>query len=185
VAGGEGIPNSPPRHPHHSHIDTNYLIPLLFGRDAGSGAQRDIYERAHALVEHPDVSVPATSLVAVGEAFTLIAEGGHGIPSPDDGSRPPSTRLGELVRGGKLAICWADHQNPAGQVLVVAEEVRHRASVGPADALIVASALLCRDCVNLYTTDSEQIRNPKLYAYCHSGGRSLNIAEAPPPNPRR
>jgi hypothetical protein len=160
------------------------LIPLLVGRDAGSGTDRDLYERAHGLFEQrsPQEVPVAVSMVAVGEAFTQLARNFPALPL--DAPDPPSSRFFRLARDGKLEVCWLDDHAPRGRLLQLAEEIRTEAPrVGGTDALIVACALLCRHCTTLYSPDRELQTNVWLRRRCLSGARPLQIED--PPRPRR
>lgn len=175
MEGGTGIPPTPSA-AHRSHLDTHYLLALLLGEEF----DRIAYNAAHALTVTP--RQVAVSLVAVGEAFTSIATGHASTASL---SVPPSDRFYRLVRDERLAICWGDCHRPGSNILKLAGEVRQRVpGIGPADYLIVATALACRWCGNLYTTDGPMLVSTALRAFCSTGGRHLQLSEAPPPHRR-
>jgi hypothetical protein len=176
--GGASVPPDPPRS-HEFHIDTFYLIPLLLGQEP-QGEERDIFERAKNLAEGGYSTRLATSMVAVGEAFTLIASEPDKF-RPADRAVSASKRFEGYIAAGRLRVCWADcRRNPPIDRFTAAAEVRKRApTAGPADHLIVACALACRGAKKLFTSDGKLVTQ-ELNKYCRKGGRDFVITEAPP-----
>lgn len=143
----------------------------------GGNWERDVYERAHALVTPPSHGAVEVSLITVGEAFTKLADR-EWTHRSEDGSI--LERWFRMLDDGRISVCWAKHHDPTADVLSLATQVRARApGVGPADCLIVSSALACHDCRWFYTTDRRLLTNPALRKFCTGGGRDLRLAEVP------
>jgi len=171
LEGGQSIPSSASR-PHHCHIDTRYLLALLLGEDW----DRDVFASVHSLVTPPSHGEIEVSLVAVGEAFTKIAAENL---QPRRSDRPPLERWLRMVREGALSICWGDHHDSRSDVLDLARQVRDRSpGVGPADCLIVATALACVSCTQLLTTDRRLLTNVNLRKFSEGRRRGLRASDS-------
>ena len=155
-----------------SHLDTHYLLVLLLGEDW----DKDVFRTVHSLVTPPHPGSIEVSLVAVGEAFAKIATGQL---QPSRSDRPPLARWARLVQEGSVTTCWADHHARQADFFDLAKQVKIRApGVGPADCLIVASALACRACQVLYTTDRRLLTNSGLRRFCDSKKHGFRLIEA-------
>jgi hypothetical protein len=117
------------------------------GDDPGQRAETAAWIEAW---QGPPIGV---SLVALGETFVELTK--H-PPAHTRSAPTPYGRWLSLVTAGKVEVCWADHYKPQGTLLDRAGKL-HRAlagnDFGPCDALIVACAVLCPDCLRLHTTD--------------------------------
>ena len=123
----------------------------------------------------------ATSMIAVGEAFTKIS-GDPIVYRSANPANPPSKQLDMLIRQHRLHICWAGHEGHGGgpKVIELAKRVLQLVpGVGVADALIVGCAIACPTTSRLYTTEGRLITSLGLRSLGRQGGRDWEIAEAP------
>lgn len=170
--GGASIPRgSPPPGP--LHLDTSILIPVLVGWDR----EAEVFGRAEHAVSFSGPTPPHASLIAIGEAFTIIATEADRVLLGGR-SRSPSKTLVNLVRGGRLEVCWLDHHH--SRYLDLVQSLKDVCpKVGLTDRMIVASALACQSRGYLYAFDDALTNNPDLDGYCHKDGRNLTIREPP------
>jgi hypothetical protein len=128
----------------------------------GGGDDPEILENAVQWIQSRAGAPLGVSLPALGEALVDLAcreetRPGKGRPSPYE-------RLLNLVRDGKVEVCWLDHLQPGGALLSLADEMRGvmaGSNFGATDALILACAVQCRTSERVYTTD-KRMSDPKL-----------------------
>lgn len=175
MEGGAGIPGGEPQATHRSHIDTCFLLPLL-----GGGTDPGLRASTRQWVDERPGAPLGVSLPALGEAHLDLTCRPEVRPPRRDPS--PYDRWVELANGGRVEVCWVDHQRPPGTLLQLAERIRREmagSDFGVTDSLILACAVLCRGCDRLHTTDREMHRVPRPFLRKASGRFLLLVDRLP------
>jgi hypothetical protein len=114
----------------------------------GGGSDAGLIEDARRWVDHQPNPV-GVSLPALGETFMELMCKPEMLP---EGVPSPFKRCVDLVRGGRLEVCWLNNHNPPGGLLSLAGRMQKAMSgrkFGATDSIILACAVLCTRLPNL------------------------------------
>jgi hypothetical protein len=181
MEGGPAIPHGSSS-PHHYHVDTCYLRPILIERDD----DRDLLEAARRLVNRADGRGVCASVGVVGETIIKAdANSSEGQLSSDD-LECMGRNLARYIRQGRIALCSLGSADNSEVFFRRALDIRRAdGRIGDMDVLILASALGCPDCEVLYTNDGPMLNSTSLRAIAQEKPLALREAPGDPISRRR
>jgi hypothetical protein len=173
LEGGPTIPHGSPS-PHHYHIDTCYLRPILLQRDDDA----DLLRAARRLVNRADGRGVCASVGALGEAILKAdADPAEGRLTGED-LELMGRNLARLLGRGRVSLCALGPAGGSEEFFAQALRIRLADTViGGIDVLILASAFCCPDCELLYTNDGPMLTSTSLKALADEA--EVSIQEAP------